>query len=61
MKINMLFYSHRLKLAKMFDSWADKNNIKKCPENLIAFLCGHDLIDIERALEFIKTNEEADL
>lgn len=47
-------FSKRMALAKFYEKWAKENSAKDCPENVIAFLHAHNLINVENALEFIK-------
>lgn len=54
----MLFYSQRKALAELYEKWIKENNIKDCPESVVAFLVGNDLMNVENALAFIKKGGE---
>lgn len=49
-----VFYSDRVKIAKAFEKWAEKNKASKCHENLIAFLWSHRIINTFYLKKFIK-------
>ena len=50
----MLLFRARKALAELYKKWINKNNIKDCPESVIGFLCGNDLINVEKAKAFIE-------
>lgn len=52
----MLWFSHRLKLEKLFEKWCLENNAKNCPQNVVAFLQIRHLIDEEKCLKFLKSD-----
>lgn len=56
---NMLFFSDRRKLEKMFKKWCDDNNLAFVPINMIAFLQWNDLINVNAAYEFLKGEQNA--
>lgn len=52
---NTLWYHQRKLLEKLFVEWAEKNHAAQSPFNMVAWLMGKDLLDIDAALELIKT------
>lgn len=56
-KMNMLVFSERRKLGMMFDKWAEKNNVAKKPESVIAYLQIIGAIDVGKAREALKSEE----
>lgn len=52
----MFYFSQRLKLARLFEKWCLNNNLLNCPQNVVAFLDGNNLINEEKCLEFLKVN-----
>lgn len=52
----MLFFSERKSLEKFYNEWITENNIANTPFNVITFLVIKDLINIEKAEEYIKEN-----
>lgn len=52
----MIWFSHRLRLEKLFEKWCLENNAKNCPQNVVAFLQIHHLIDEEKCLKFLKSD-----
>ena len=51
---NMLFFSDRYKLEKMFKKWCDDNNLAFVPINMIVFLQWNDLINVYATYNFLK-------
>ncbi len=57
-QVNMpLFFSHRKKLAELYDKWRKANNVLDCPFSVITFLVIEGLIDGEKALVLIKESK----
>ena len=54
----ILFFNKRKELAEIYEKWVKENNIKDCPESVIAFLYVKDLMNVENALAFIKKGGE---
>lgn len=55
---DFLLFSQRRALEKAYLEWIAKENVKDCPMSVIGFLVGHDLINTEKAIEFIKNGGE---
>ena len=54
-----LLYSKRKRLAESFERWRAENpGVANCPENVITFLHGNDLLDIKAVNEFLKKGGE---
>ena len=51
---NMLWFSQRKKLEKMFVQWAQENNAAQTPMNMVAWMMLDDLLNVDAALELIK-------
>lgn len=56
--LDFLIFSQRRELEKAYLEWVAKENVKDCPMSVIGFLVGHDLINTEKAIEFIKNGGE---
>lgn len=57
----MLLFSKRRKLGLIFEKWCIENDASVCPENFVAFLVSNDLINEEKAKEFINEYEEKEV
>lgn len=54
----MLTFVERIILFDMFNEWANRNKVKDCGQNLIAYLCITKVIDEDKAKELmLKGNE----
>lgn len=53
----MIFFSKRMKLAELYKKWIKENMVLDCPFSVICFLSIHGLINEEKALNFIQSNE----
>ena len=50
---SLLFFSQRRRLAALYQKWCRDNQIKDCPESLIAFLQGNDIINGAKAVAYL--------
>ncbi|MBE6954478.1 MAG: hypothetical protein E7449_01025 [Ruminococcaceae bacterium] len=57
-KLNMLAFSERRKLSKMFAGWAGENGVDRSPESVIAYLSTLGIINVDKAKEVL-LNEES--
>lgn len=48
----------RLKLAKMFEAWADEHKVEKCAENVIAYLVANDLLSYREIRDFLNAAKD---
>lgn len=55
----LLLFSERRKLAKIYEQWIAENNVKDCAESVIAFLYGYNLLNVENARLFIEKRGES--
>ena len=53
----MLVYSQLLAIEKLFFEWCRKEGVAKTPLNVIAFLHVNNLLDKDRAVEFLANHE----
>ena len=53
-----ILYSEREKLAKIYNSWVEKNGVWDCPASFVSFLFANELLNVEKALDFIKREDE---
>ena len=58
----MFFFSHRVKLEKLYREWLEKEQAKDCPVSFIAFLQLKGLLNEDKALIFVteETKEKKD-
>lgn len=56
--IGFLHYGNRMDLAENFEEWAKNNNIRICPLSVIAFLDRIGLINVDKALKYLKKKGE---
>lgn len=55
----MLFFSQRKLIADSYEKWLSENpSVKDCPLTLISFLVSMDLIDEEKAMDYLRESEE---
>ena len=54
----MLYFSHRKRLARLFEKWAINNNVKICMESMVVYLQINGLIDEGRVIKFVNKSEE---
>lgn len=53
----LFLYSQRNKLANLFKQWAKDNEVAICPTNLITWLSGNELLNMNKVFELLeKTN-----
>lgn len=56
--MELLFYSKRHKLAKLFTKWCKENNADdKDITNVITWLNLNDLLDVEKVIKFLEKSE----
>ena len=53
MKNRILFFSDRVDLEEKFIAWATENNVKNCPQSVVAWLQINGLLNIEKCVEFL--------
>ena len=54
-----LLFSKRKALAECYEKWIDENpRIASCPETVIAFLYGNDLLNVENVKAFLEKGGE---
>lgn len=53
----MLLFSQRHALEKLFIKWAEENGVAKTPLSVISFLQINELLDKDRAIEFLAKHE----
>lgn len=54
----MLFFSERIKLAKLFEKWADSKGVEKGPHSMIVYLMMNNLLDEGKALKLIESEAQ---
>lgn len=59
-RIAFLFFDKRRQLANCFYEWCEKNNALNSPFNVISFLAGKDLINIDKALDYLQEAQDED-
>lgn len=55
----MILFGRRKQLAREYEKWLEKNPmVKDCPENVIAFLVLHNLLDADAVKEYLEGLED---
>lgn len=58
----MILFGRRKQLAREYEKWLEKNPmVKDCPENVIAFLVMHNLLDADATAQYLKEIERVEL
>lgn len=52
-----MLFSDRKALAKAYRKWLRQINAIDCPENLIAFLCEKNLMDLNETDKFLEVGQ----
>jgi hypothetical protein len=50
----MFWFMDRLKLSRLFERWAEENDVRVCGAGMLAYLQIHGLLNEEKAREFVK-------
>lgn len=57
---DMLLFSKRKELAKIYEKWIKENGVKDCAESVISFLHINELINSRKATEFINKRKNGE-
>ena len=57
-KQKVLFFNRRKKLADIFTAWAQNNKISDCPLNVVTFLDGNHLLNVDALIKYIDKHDE---
>ena len=54
-----MMFANRKLIAKQYRKWLQKINAIDCPENLIAFLCENNLMDLDATNKYLEDVQNA--
>ena len=60
-RISFLFLEQRKQLENCFYKWCEENDALKSPFNVISFLAGKDLINIDKTMDYLEEASNEDI
>ena len=54
----MLFFNQRRDLSRAYQSWSEENSVTDCSFSVISFLTINNLLDEDKAKEFLRSGKE---